>query len=419
MRRLILSIVLAAFVASPLIAQRPPSLGTAAGYEGGGVTQARRADAVLWNPGLVGIYDGPVRTTSVLAFDAASLPGSRGFDAAARLGLLSGRADDRRVERLGGPLFWRGRSPEVAVQLRWVAVQSRDLALTLDTRSSVHASLPEGLAREIGTEGVAPNVWQAGGASRSLTSVLTLARGTYLGRFPTVGRLWAGAALKGWWVHEFATGAFLSDLPEVPAFRETVLGDAGGAGLDVGFAGVMASDRLWYGASVSNVYTATIQPRRAPRTRTVEVIIGPEGEVDYRETRGSVIREDDPDADAVARATQLWDDTRYPSVLRFGAAWDAAWGTVAVAGTELLSGGRLDAVGVEPGRTVAWSDPARRIRLAYGWGRSRPTFAAAVSAGRCDRRWTAGVRHSVETGVGVTLDLSLSDWSCNLQEHGR
>jgi hypothetical protein len=25
----------------------------------------------------------------------------------------------------------------------------------------------------------------------------------------------------------------------------------------------------------------------------------------------------------------------------------------------------------------------------------------------------------VETGVGVTLDLSLSDWSCNLQEHGR
>ncbi|HEU0301440.1 MAG TPA: hypothetical protein VFR37_18420 [Longimicrobium sp.] len=419
MRPFLLAFTIAALSAAPLVSQRPPSLGTAGGYGGAAVTQARRADAALWNPALVGVYDGPVRTTSLLGFDAPAVPGSSAFEAAARLGLLSGRAEDARVERLGGPLFWRGRSPNTAVQLRWVAVQSRDLAMTFDTRASVAVGVPEGLARELGVTGVAPEVWERGGASRSLTSVLTLARGTYLGRFPTVGRLWAGAAVKGWWVHEHATGAFLSDVPDVPVFRETVLGNAGGVGLDAGVAGVLAGDRVWYGVAVSNAYATTFQPHRAPRTRTVDVIVGPAGEVEFQEAKGPEIREDDPDAEAVARARTLWDETRFPTMVRAGVAWDAAWGLVALAASEQLSRGELDAAGLEPARTLAWSDRGGRFRVSYGWGRSRPAVAAAVSGGRCDRKWTAGLRHSPGTGVGLALDLSLSDWSCNLQGQGR
>lgn len=414
-----LSVLLVAGILSvpPAAAQAPSSLGTAAGLSGTAVTHSRRSDAVLWNPALVGIFDGPERTTSLLAIDAASLPGSDGFDAAARLGLLSGRAEDGRLDGFGRPLLWSGGSPEVAAGVRWVAAQSRDLALTLETRSSAHADVPRGLAEQLGVRGVDPAIWESGRSARSLTSVLGVARGAYLGELPVLGRVWAGAAVKGWWVHEFASGAFLADVPDVPRYRETVLGNAGGIGVDAGVAG-WARGRIWYGVSLSNLYSTTFSPGRAPRTRTVDVIIDPAGDVEFRESFSSAIRDDDPDADAVLRAEQLWDDTRFPSVLRVGLAWEGRWGTVAAAASEQIAGGGLDPRNMEPARSFAWQDAGRRFRLSYGSMDGRSAVAAAVSAGRCDRRWTAGVRRS-QAGPGFSLDLSLSDWSCNLRGQGR
>ena len=408
----VLVVLLALAFPPRLAAQLPSSLGTAAGLSGTAVTEARRADAVLWNPALVGVNDGPQRSTSLLALDAAVLPGGDGLEAAARLGLLSGRVEEDRFGFLAGPLFWHG-SPEAAAQVRWAAVQSRGLAVSLDTRIAARAEVPSELAGELGVRGVAPEVWEAGTASRSLSSVLSVARGAYLGELPVFGRAWAGAGVKGWWVHEFATGRFQADLPAAELYRETVLGNVGGVGVDAGVAG-LARGRLWYGLSVSNLYASSFRPGRAPRTRTVEAVSTAGERVELRQVLGPEIRDDDPDADAVARAGALWDDTRFPSVLRAGVAWEGWWGTAAGAVSETLRDGGLDPSRVEPRRSLAWHDASRRFRVSYGWGDDRSVVAAAVSAGRCDRRWTAGARRTSGAGYGFQLDLSLSDWSCNL-----
>jgi hypothetical protein len=418
MRPFALVVLLALVSSPPLAAQRPASLGTATGLSGTAVTEARRADAVLWNPALVGIHDGPERTTSLLGLDAAVVPGGKALEAAARLGLLSGRVEEDRFGFLATPAFWGSGSPEAAAQVRWAAVQSRGLAASLETRFAADAALPTALARELGVRGVEDDAWKAGTVSRSLTSVFSVARGAYLGELPVLGRAWAGGAVKGWWVHEFASGRFQADLPAAAVYRETVLGNAGGAGLDAGFAG-LARGRLWYAVSVSNIYATSFRPGRDPRTRTVEAVSAPEGGFELRQVLGPEIRADDPDADAVARAQALWDDTRFPSVLRAGFAWEGRWGTVAGAVSETLRQGGLDPSRAEPPRSVSWHDDSRRFRVSYGWGGDRPVVAAAVSAGPCDRRWTAGVRRTSGAGYGLQLDLSLSDWSCNLHGQGR
>lgn len=418
MRTSALVMVFALAASPPLAAQLPSSLGTAAGLSGAAVTEARRADAVLWNPALVGVYDGPQRTTSLLGLDAAILPGGDGFEAAARLGLVSGRVEEERFGFLAGPMFWGSGSPEAAAQVRWAAVQSRDLAASLDTRFAARAEVPSGLAGELGVRGVEPEVWESGAASRSLTSVLSVARGAYLGELPVFGRAWAGVGVKGWWVHEFATGSFQADLPAAEVYRETVLGNVGGLGVDAGVAG-LARGRLWYGLSVSNLYATSFRPGRAPRTRSVEAVSAAGGGVELEQTLGPEIRDDDPDADAVVRAGALWDETRFPTMLRAGLAWEGRWGTLAAAVSERMGDGGLDPSRVEPRRSFAWHDAARRFRLSYGWGDDRTVVAAAVSAGRCDRRWTAGLRRTSDAGYGLVLDLSLSDWSCNLHAQGR
>lgn len=417
MRTSVLVLILVAS-ASPLAAQVPSFLGTAAGLSGTAVTAARRADAALWNPALVGVHDGPERSTSLLGLDAPVLPGRDGFDAAARLGLLSGRVEEDRLGFVGSSMFWGSGTPETAVRVQWAAIQSRGLAVTLDTRFAASADVPEALAGELGVRGVAREVWEVAPSARSLSSVLTVARGAYLGELPVLGRVWAGAGVKGWWVHELATGSFQADLPAAQVYRETVLGNAGGLGVDAGVAG-LARGRLWYGLSVSNLYATSFRPGRAPRTRTVEAVTDADGRVVLQQTLGPEIRGDDPDADAVDRAGALWDDTRFPSVFRAGLAWEGRWGTIALAASERLGDGALDPARVEPRRSLAWHDAARRFRLSYGWGDDRTAVAAAVSAGRCDRRWTAGVRRTSDAGFGLMLDLSLSDWSCNLHGQGR
>ena len=55
-------------------AQQPLSIGTAAGLGDAAVTEARRTDALLWNPALLGVYDGPLASYTVLAVDADALP---------------------------------------------------------------------------------------------------------------------------------------------------------------------------------------------------------------------------------------------------------------------------------------------------------------------------------------------------------
>lgn len=411
------SFLVLAFLITPHAgaAQAPASLGTAAGLGGVAVTEARRADALAWNPALLGVYDGPLRTTSLAALDARLIPGGDGLKGAARLGLLSGRVEDRRFEFAG---VLPGASPDAAVQLRWVAVQSRGLALTLDTRFASEVRVPAALGGGLGIPGMKGVAQEDARAARSLTSVLAVGRGAYLGELPVLGRVWTGAAAKGWWVHQYARGSFLADLPAGAVYRETALGQAGGLGVDVGVAG-LAGGKFWYAVSASNVYTATFRPGSAPRAREVNVVDAAGGGVRFRETLSPEIRSDDPDPERLAAARDLWEETRYPSVIRAGASWRAGWGTLSGAVSETLRTGGLEVARGEPGRTLAWQNPAGRFRASYGWGGSGSVLSAAVSGGRCDRRWTAGLRRSSRGGYGVAFDLSLSDWSCNLQDEGR
>lgn len=416
--RRLAALILFLAAAAPALAQAPPSLGSAAGLAGTAVTGARRADAALWNPALVGIYDGPQRTTSLFAIHAATLPRGRAFDAASRLGLLTGRAEDDRLGFLAGPILWGSGRAVADVQVRWAAVQSRDLAISLDTRFATSAALPQCLAGALGVHGVAQETWQDASSSRSLTSVLTVARGAYLGEVPVFGRVWIGTAAKGWWVHQFATGAFHADLPAADVYRETALGKVGGLGLDAGVAGRTAG-RIWYGIAVSNAFETSFRPASGPRTRSVAAVETDGGELEFAESWSAPIADDDPDADAVARARALWDGTRFPSVLRAGVAWESGVGAVSAAVSERLGHGGLDPSGVEPERSFGWSDSEERFRVAYGWGTEHSVLSAAVSGGGCNRRWTAGVRRSSDGAYGVSIDLSLSDWSCNLHGQGR
>ncbi|MDB4952270.1 MAG: hypothetical protein JWM27_4919 [Gemmatimonadetes bacterium] len=416
--RSLLSTVALVAVASPLRAQLPASMGTAAGLAGTAVTEARRADAAAWNPALLGIYDGPVRTTSILGVDAGALPGGEIFGAAARLGLVGGHVEATRLGSLGKRIPWGASSLDAAAQVRWVAIQSRDLGITVDTRYATSGAVPTALAADLGARGVGPDVWQERPVSRSLTSVLTVGKGRYLGELPVLGRVWTGVAVKGWWAHTVARGSFEADLPSAEVYRETVLGNAGGAGADAGVAG-FAAGRLWYGLSVTNVYATSFRPGRGPRTRAVQAEVAADGGLTLHETLSPVIADDDPDAVAVAHAKDLWDETRFPSVLRVGAAWQAGWGTLAAAASETIRSGGLDPSGVEAPRSVAWHDAASRFRLAYGWGKDRSIAEAAFSLGRCDRRWTAGFRRAAGGSYGLTLDLSLSDFACSLHTGAR
>jgi hypothetical protein len=417
-RRCVCLAIFLAVAARPVHSQAPGGFGTSSGLLGAAVTESRRFDAVGANPALLGVYEeGPVRTTSVLSLDAAVLPGHNAFDAAARLGQLSGRVDDRRFRFVRAPMLWQGSSSFVsAAQVRWAAIQSREFAITLDTRFSSGGVVPDSLAALLGLER-SGEAWEGAISSRVMSSVLTVGQGKYVGEVPVFGRLWAGVAAKGWWVHEFARGGFIADAPTVRVYGETAVRGAAGAGVDGGLAG-LASGRVWYGISVSNLVQASFDPRSAARQRFVDVTAAG-GELEVTQEVGPGIRADDPDTAAVRAAEELWNRLRYPSMLRVGVSVRSTWGTWAVATNETLKRGGLDAAAAEPRRSVAWHDGPRRFAVAYGWGGGHAVATAAVSGGRCDRRWTAGVRRTAGLGYGLSFDLSLSDWSCNLHAGSR
>lgn len=404
--------VLVAVVAStvPVQGQVGPALGTAAGLGGAAVTEARRLDAPLWNPALAGINDGgPAQTASILGVDGRVLPGAGAVGAAARLGFLTGQIDDTRAGDLARFVAWGGDTRDASAQVRWIGAQARDIVLTVDSRYSVRSELPPELARALGAEGNGQGSVD-GETERSLTSVLSLARGAYLGEYPSLGRVWAGVTGKGWWVHDYARGRFQSDLPGTQVYRETVLGNAGGGGVDIGLAGLVGG-RVRYGVSIANVYQKSFAPERSPHTRTV-FAAGSGDDLQLRAEVGGEIRLDDPDAEAVARAREIWSRTQFPVVVRAGGAADTRWGTLAGAIRETIREGGLDPEGAEAPRTVSWRDTSSRMRLSYGWGDDRSVLGAALSFGSCARRWTVGARRTGDAELGATLDLALSDWTC-------
>lgn len=416
------------------IAQTPAGTGTAAGLGQAAVTEARRADAALWNPALVGIYEGPLRTAQLLSVDADRIPDGAWLTATAALGALSGSAADPFAREYAFVPAGQG-GDRISARVVWGAVQSHDLALSVSTHLLQEGGLPDALRAALtgpvssgataagSSVSPAPPYLAAAGAGdaplgetrRAVVSVAALSRGWYLGSYPALGQLWVGATAKGWLAHGFATGRFLADLPAHEVYDEIAVRDVPGAGLDLGLAGRIAGVAR-YGVSLANVYGASFTPSRGPRVRTVSVRHEAGGYV-VEESYGSEQPAGEEGASA-DRARRLWDEALFPAVLRAGASLDTPAGTWSAAYARTLREGGL-AERLRAPYTVAWRGTGRLpLRVSHGFGAEEEITAVGIGVGPCDRQLVvSGERQVGEggAGYGASVSFTVADRSCRMR----
>lgn len=202
-------------------AQQPLSLGSAAGFGIGAVTEARLGEAVLWNPALLAIYDGPLRAYSV---GNLALGGGPWRPAKS---LLDVRRDANAVEaRSFAPgaasqlLGWVGdrdtRRASATAGIEWLSLQAPTLGITLT--SSAHAAgwIPQRAAAQIAgapsaimfAPTAADSTSAAHHSSAYAVTTLGIGKATDLGTLPVLGRVWAGMTAKASLVHVASEGRF-------------------------------------------------------------------------------------------------------------------------------------------------------------------------------------------------------------------
>jgi hypothetical protein len=403
----------ALLAATPLAAQRPISAGTTAALGGAGVTEARRADALLFNPALLGLWDGgPASSQSFLSLDLARLPSQGTFDGSVRLGLIGGEVGGgSRYLEYSGPLG-DGTYPGAIGGVTWGAFQNREFALSLSTHASSYADIPPAIRDALGAgDARSPATGESG---RSLTTVLSVGRAVSLGSLPVVGPVWAGATAKGWYLHTHARGGFLADAPGTDVYRETVFRGVPGYGVDLGIAASPGPLRL--AASVGNAFAGSVRPDAGPRERTVSVVADADGRGTITEQLGPEIDFGDLGTEPFAAASRAWEEAYFPALLRAGAAWDAEFGTVAVAANQVLRRGGLEPAGSTDRFTAAFrGTPRLPLRASYGWGEGTRSYSLGFDAGSCSSRWTIAAtrREGAQgTSTGVSASLRLMDVSC-------
>ena len=412
--KLLLCVAAALLAASAAAAQRPVASGTTAALGGTGATEARRADALLFNPALLGIWDGgPAASQSFLSLDLARLPSEGTFDGSVRLGLIGGEiGNGSRYLQYSGPLANGSSYPGALGGITWGAFQNRDFALSVSTHFASYADIPPAIREALGA-GEAESL-ATGESGRSVATVLAVGRAVPLGSLRGVGPVWAGATGKGWYLHTHARGAFASDAPGTEVYRETIFSGIPGYGLDVGIAAAPGPVRL--AVSLSNAFAGTMRPGSGPRERTVSIAQDPDGGATVTEALGPEIGFGDLGTPPFAAANAAWEGAYFPSVLRAGAAWDASIGTVAVAASEVLRQGGLEPEGSTDRFTASFrGTPRLPLRASYGWGEGARSYGLGFEAGSCARRWTLGVarREGPEgTSMGLSASLRLMDHAC-------
>lgn len=412
--KLLLCIPAALLVATAAPAQRPVAAGTTAALGGTGVTEARRADALFFNPALLGIWDGgPAASRSFLSFDLARLPSEGTFDASVRLGLIGGGiGNGSRYLQYSGPLANGSSYPGALGGVTWGAFQNRDFALSVSTHFASYADIPPAIRHALGAGEAESLATRESG--RSVATVLAAGRALPLGSLPGVGPVWIGATGKGWYLHTYARGAFASDAPGMEVYSETIFRGVSGYGVDVGIAAAPGPVRL--AVSLSNAFAGTVRPGSGPRERTVSIKQDPDGGTTVTEALGSEIGLGDLGTPPFAAANAAWEGAHFPSVLRAGAAWDAEFGTVAVAASEVLRQGGLEPEGSTDRFIASFrGTPRLPLRASYGWGAGARSYAVGFDAGSCVRRWTLGVaRHQGPEGMsmGLAASLRLMDHAC-------
>jgi hypothetical protein len=397
---LVLPLVAAAMQAH---AQQPSSIGTAAALGDAAVTESRRSDAILWNPALIGIYDGPMATYSVLATDIAAFPASSWRSPARALGLNGVPPVLRWAESAGG-----GAGAAVSAgRIQWFASQNRDFALSLASHHTSAGAIPGAISVPLGGAAGAGSPLSGDSSLRVSASVLSIGRGMHVGKLPGVGSVWVGAAAKGWLVHSYARGAFQAEEPGEEVYREVAVRNVPGLGLDVGMA-IQPSQRVRVGVSVSNVVAGAFRPKAWPRVRTVSVVpTGPEA-VEVTESEGPNVQPEDDGTEDARLAHALWETLNYPAVLRAGGSVETDLGSIAGAVRTTLTEGGLDPEWEASPYTLAYAGPgALPVNASYAWGGGTSAVSLGLRVGTCERRWYLAVVRR-ETPWGTTLGTSAS-----------
>lgn len=395
-------------------AQEPLSVGTAAGLGGAAVTEARRTDALLWNPALVGIYDGPLSSYTLLAVDVEAFPAAAWSHPARALGL------DGIPSQLGwlGGLRMGGGAGVTSGAVQWFATQHRDFALGVSSHYLAAGSIPAAIGEPLGGAADLPAPTAADSTLRSLATVLTVARGAHVGRLPLVGSVWVGASAKGWWLHSYGRGAFGADEPGEEVYREVGIRDVPGYGVDVGIA-AQPVERARLAVSISNVVSGAFRPNHGPRVRLVSVVPGDDGKLVVTDTHGPYLGAEDDGTEDGRLGRELWESVDFPAVLRAGGTVDTDAGAFSAALRSTLRAGGLDPEWDAAPYTLAYTGPAALpLRTSYAWGAETRSAAVGLRLGRCERRWTlALVRRTGPWGTtwGTSATMSIgSAAGCDL-----
>lgn len=388
--------------AGPLAAQQPVAVGTAAAVGNAAVTESRRADAVLWNPALVGIYDGPISSYSLLSLDLATLPSGGWIASASALGVEGvGLARlPRRVAPTGASGFGQG-------TIRWLATQHREYAVSLSTGEIAGADVPEEIGAALGGS-LASVPLATDSAMRGTYTVLAGSRGAHLGRMPVLGTVWIGATVKGWLVHSYARGGFSADVPGEDVYREAVIENVPGYGVDLGVLFQPAA-RVRVGLSASNIAAGAFRPKSGPRVRDVGVVAA-DGGYEVVEAMSPHLGSGDEDTEEGRLAARLWGSLAFPAVLRAGGSVETELGSLSAAWRATVRDGGLDPEWLAAPYTVAFSGNSMLpVRASYSWGGKTHSLGLGVQMGSCERRWVAGVvRQSGEWGSSIGTSVSLS-----------
>jgi hypothetical protein len=366
---------LLALLATGAAAQSGVTIGTAAAGFGTGVTVARDADAVFWNPALMGVQpfsdvrsapDGSVRFMSI------SVPRAAAPDWIAdgsRLGLLGGGPGE-------SPGWTRLVSPGGAgvggeVNVVWLSSATGSLALAVSSHAHANGSLAATSTDTVG---------------RSASTVAMLAVAGVAGEILGV-RARVGATIKGRWVHLIGSG-YRTD----SGYREMLLRDLPGAGADLGV--VLQPGGFVISGVLSDFVSLTYRPREGARIRTVTV--GDAGEP--RETESAAVDAGSSEMDRAA-AEQVYGDAVAPIVARVGIARSGSLGEMAVAVEHRVRAGGLQAVPASAW-SASWRLPFDRVPVRIGTTRGSDSAGWEIGwvGQSCSFPWSAALGRARSSG---------------------
>jgi hypothetical protein len=380
-------------VARSAFAQVPANVGSASAAFGTGVTQARDAEAVLWNPALLGIQADPlirdavVGSFRVLGVHVRRAPSSAWLDSAGTYGFLGGGPGGGEGWRATGAPFGGG-SAGGAIDVLWVASANERFGVALSSHARGDGEVRGAYSR----------------GRRSLSTVATVAIARDLVRGGRGSVLRAGFGLKGRWTHLHGrTSAGDSAGGEVVV--EDVARGVAGASVDGGL--VLSPGRgVRVAATLSDVARITWAPKGGVLRRTVAWRSdGSLGE-SYRPQADSA-----EDAVAADDARRLYEETVPGSWLRVGVSGEGRLGLAAVAVEVQLRDGGLD--GGEPRRRVSASYqlPLRvpvPLRLGLAAGEGGAAWSVGWISPHCGLPWSVAVGSERSRQGGSSLSLSAS-----------